>query len=107
MADFVSSCDTVHRFSNVDSILENQCTVSQLDTKSATLEEDPPDFPIEGIEEAVEALELVLAHPQDYLQVVRSTCSRELLQAAARLLSEAARAELMKLVKNSNREVSA
>ena len=98
--------DTVHRFSNEDSILENQCTVSQFDTKSAILEEDPPDFPIEEIKEAAAALKLALAHPQDYLQVVRSTCSRKLLQAAARLLPEAARVELMKLVVSSNREVA-
>jgi len=67
---------------------------------------DLPDFPIEEVEEAAAALELVLAYPQDYLQVVRSTCSRELLQAAAQLLPEASRAELMKLVKDSNREVA-
>ncbi len=70
------------------------------------VESAPPDFPVEEMEDAVAILKLALAHHQDYLQVVRSTCSRELLQAAARLLPEASRAELMKLVVMSDREVA-
>ena len=71
------------------------------------IEPSPPQFPIDEIEEAVQLLELALAHPNDYLQVVRSNCSRELLQAAARLLPEVSRAELMKLVLMNDREVAA
>ena len=98
--------DTVHRFSNVDPNIENQCTVSQLDTKSATLEEDPPDFPIEDVEDVAAALELAVAHPEDYLFIVRSTHSSKLLQAAAQLLPSNTRAELKKLVVNANKEVA-
>ena len=99
-AEHLASTHTVFR--QEDLYIKTVC----VDSISIIPDDDPPDFPIEEIEDAVEALELALAHPQDYLQVVRSTCCRELLQAAARLLPEAARVELKKLVMNSNREVA-
>ena len=71
------------------------------------LEEAPPAFPIEEVRDVAEALELAVAHPNDYLCIIRSTHSPELLQAAAQLLPTATRAELRSLVLNANREVAA
>ena len=84
------------------------CMTTNCDTKPPKiLEEALPNFPIELLRDVAEALELAVAHPQDYLQVVRSTCSRELLQAAAQLLPAATRAKLRSLVLNANREAAA
>ena len=71
------------------------------------LEEAPLAFPVELLRDVAEALELAVAHPNDYLCIIRSTHSPALLQAAAQLLPAARRAELRKLVLNSNREAAA
>jgi hypothetical protein len=74
---------------------------------SAILEEDPPDFPIERVEEVAAILELAVAHPTDYLALVRSEYGQELLTAAAQLLPAATRSKLRDLVLIANREVAA
>ena len=71
------------------------------------LEEALPDFPTELLRDVAEALELAVTHPEDYLAIIRSTHSPELLQAAAQLLPAATRAKLRSLVLTANREVAA
>ena len=77
-------------------------------TKLDILQEEAPlAFPVELLRDVAEALELAVAHPNDYLCIIRLTHSPALLQAAAQLLPAATRAELRRLVVHANREAAA
>ena len=84
------------------------CMTTNCDTKPPKiLDEASLDFPTELLRDVAEALELAVAHPDDYLAIIRATHSPELLRAAAQLLPAATRAKLRSLVLNANREAAA
>ena len=99
-SEYLASTHTV--FKQEDLYIKTVC----VDPIPILQEEDPPDFSIEEVEDVAAALELAVAHPEDYLFIIRSTYSSKLLQAAAQLLPAVMRDELKKLVLSANQEVA-